>query len=148
MKTLFPTALLAALVLPVFSVTAADTSSVEQKLMQMERDATQAFLKNDTAALEKMYAEDWVGIDFTGKTVTRAEAMADMKSGASSSKSIELGPLKARVFGDTAVVTGSDTETSTYKGKDSTGKYAWTDVWVMRQGKWQVAASQATKIGK
>jgi hypothetical protein len=74
--------------------------------------------------------------------------MADMKSGASTTQSYEIGPMKVRVLGNTAVVTGSDTEKSTYKGKDSSGKYVWTDVWVMRDGRWQAVASQNVKVGK
>ena len=53
--------------------------------------------------------------------------------------------MKVRVFGTTAIVTGSDTEKSTYKGKDSSGKYVWTDVFVERNGRWQAVASQSTK---
>ncbi len=54
--------------------------------------------------------------------------------------------MKVRVFGDTAIVTGSDTEKSTYKGKDSSGKYVWTDIFVKRNGKWQAVASESTKL--
>jgi ketosteroid isomerase-like protein len=148
MKSLCTAGLLAALVLPVFGVAAADAPSVEQNLMQMERDWTQAGLKKDVASLDKIVADDWVAIGFDGKTVTKAEVIADLKSGASATQSVELGAMKVRVFGNTAVVTGSDTEKSTYKGKDSSGKYVWTDVFVMRQGRWQAAASQSTKVEK
>jgi ketosteroid isomerase-like protein len=148
MKSLLAVGLLAALALPVFGATGADASSVEQKLMQMERDTSQAGIKKDVATLEKMYADDWVGIDPSGKSATKAEAMADIKSGDYAVQSAELSAMKVRVFGNTAVVTGSDTEKSTYKGKDSTGEYAWTDVFVMRHGHWQVAASQSTKVEK
>jgi len=126
----------------------ADTTSVQQTLMQMERDWGQAAAKNDTAGLDKFVADDWVGIDFEGKSITKAEALADMKSGVSTTQSYEMGPMKVRVLGNTAVVTGSDTEKSTYKGKDSSGRYVWTDVWVMRDGRWQAVASQSVKVGK
>ena len=146
MKQLFVVGALLAMAIPAFGQAKADTSSVEKSLMQMERDWTQAGLKNDAAALEKIVADDWVGIDFEGKAITKAESLADMKSGASTVQSVELGPMKVRVFGNTAVVTGSDTEKSTYKGKDSSGKYVWTDVFVMRNGHWQAAASQSMKV--
>ncbi len=57
--------------------------------------------------------------------------------------------MKVRVFGNSAVVTGSETEKSSYQGKDTSGKSAWTDVWVMRNGKWQagLASDQDRKIG-
>ena len=148
MKPLFVVSLIAFSVLPFFGQAQADTASVQQTLMQMERDWGQAAAKNDTAAVDKFVADDWVGIDFEGKSVTKAEAMADMKSGASTTQSYEIGPMKVRELGNTAVVTGSDTEKSTYKGKDSSGKYVWTDVWVMRDGRWQAVASQSVKVGK
>ena len=148
MKPLLIAGLVAAVVLPVFGQVKADSSAVEQTLLQMERDWAQTGVKKDIAGADKVMADDWVAIDFDGKTVTKAEVLADMKSGASTAQSVELGPMKVRIFGNTAVVTGSDTEKSTYKGKDSSGKYVWTDVWVMRKGHWQAAASQSTKLEK
>jgi ketosteroid isomerase-like protein len=148
MKPLFVASLIVVSVLPFFVQAQADTASVQQTLMQMERDWAQASAKNDTATVDKFVADDWVGIDFEGKSTTKAEGMADMKSGASTTQSIELGPMKVKVFGNTAVVTGSDTEKSTYKGKDTSGKYVWTDVWVMRDGRWQAVASQSVRVGK
>jgi ketosteroid isomerase-like protein len=119
--------------------------SIEQALIQMEKDWTEAGIKKDAATMDRILADDWVAFAFDGKTLTKAEAIADLKSGASTSQSVTLGEMKVRVFGDTAVVTGSDTEKSTYKGKDSSGHYVWTDVFVKRNGKWQAAASQSTK---
>ena len=125
-----------------------DAGSVEQTVMQMERDWVQASLKKDTAVMEKILADDWAGIDFSGKTNTKAQSIADLKSGASDTQSIDLGDMKVRVYGNTAIVTGSDTEKSTYKGKDSSGKYVWTDVFVNRNGRWQAVASQSIKLDK
>ena len=31
-------------------------------------------------------------------------------------------------------------------GKDSSGKYVWTDIFVLRNGRWQVVASQSTRM--
>jgi ketosteroid isomerase-like protein len=148
MKPLFVSSLIMVSVLSFFGQAQADTASVQQTLMQMERDWAQAGIKNDTATVDKFVADDWVGINFEGTSITKAEGIADMKSGASTAQSYEFGPMKVRVFGNTAVVTGSDTEKSTYKGKDTSGKYVWTDVWVMRDGRWQVVASQSVKVGK
>lgn len=148
MKSLITAGLLAALVLPVFGVARADAPSVEQNLMQMEKDWAQAGVKKDAATEDRIVADDWVGIGSEGKSFTKAEAMADLKSGASVTESIELGAMKVRVFGNTAVVTGTDTEKSSYKGKDTSGKYAWTDVFVMRQGHWQAVASHDSKVAK
>ena len=46
--------------------TKAGGTGVEQALMQMERDWTDAALKKDAAALDKILADDWVGQGPTG----------------------------------------------------------------------------------
>jgi len=120
-------------------------AGIEQALMQMERDWTEAALKKDAVALDKILADDWVAQGPTGVS-TKAEALADLKSGDYKLESQTLGDMKVRVFGDTAVVTGSDDEKSSYKGHDTSGHYTWTDVYVKRQGRWQAAASQGTRI--
>jgi ketosteroid isomerase-like protein len=122
-----------------------DNASIERTLMQMERDWGQAQIKNDFATVEKILAKDWVGIDYDGQVVDRAQMLAHMKTGSSTLQSEELSDMKVRVFGSTAVVTGKDSEKSTDRGKDSSGKYVWTDVFVMHNGVWQVVASQSTK---
>jgi ketosteroid isomerase-like protein len=118
---------------------------VEQSLMQTEREWVEAAQKKDAATLDRILADDWVGQGPTG-TATKAESLADLKSGDNKLESITLGDMKVRVFGDTAVVTGSDDEKSSYKGTDTSGHYTWTDVFVKRQGRWQAAASQGTRM--
>jgi hypothetical protein len=119
--------------------------SIEQKLMQMERDWGKAQIKKDYAAVEKMLAADWQGIDYDGQIVDKATYMAHMRSERSTLQSEDISQMKVRVFGNTAVVTGKDTEKSTDRGKNSSGTYVWTDVFVLRHGQWQVVASQSTK---
>ena len=125
-----------------------DTANVEQTLMQLEQQWNQALLAKDYKTVNQIMADDWTGIDFRGMTVTKAETLDELKAGESGNQSVELGEMTVKVFGNTAVVIGSDTEKSTYHGKDSSGKYAWLDVFVKRDGRWQAVASESTKIGK
>jgi len=122
-------------------------ASVERVLMQMERDWAEALLKKDVATLDKIVADDWV-IQDPGGAGTKAQALAEIKSGDSKYDSYMTGEMKVRVFGDTAIVTSSDDEKSSYKGKDTSGHYTWTDVFVKRQGRWQAVATQITLIAK
>lgn len=48
------------------------------------------------------------------------------------------------VGADVAIVQGEDTETSTHKGKPSSGVYSWTDIFQKRNGRWVAIASQNT----
>jgi ketosteroid isomerase-like protein len=152
MKQLFTVCLVMTLsVLAFGQAKKSDTASVEQALMQIEREWSQvgtnkANIDKDSQLLDKFLADDWIGLDFQGNSNSKAQAIANLKSGAATTQSIELGPMKVRVFGDTAIVTGSDTEKSMYKGKDSSGKYVWTDVFVNHNGEWQAVASESTKV--
>lgn len=123
---------------------------VEQAVAQMEKDWTEAALHRDTAAVERIVADDWVGINWDGARYSKAQLLEDLKTGTTAAQSVTMDPVKVRVFGDTAVATGGDTEKSTYKGKDSSGHYLWTDVYVKRNGKWQAVASHSTRfeVGK
>jgi ketosteroid isomerase-like protein len=121
------------------------SSAVEPAIIQMEKDWAQAGIKKDTAATDRIIADDWIGVAFNGATLTKADVLNDLKSGATASQAIELGPLKVRVYGDTAIVNGSSTEKSTWQGKDSSGHYVLVDVFVNRNGRWQLVSSQATK---
>ncbi len=89
-------------------------------------------------------ADDWIAIGADGKSQTKAQRAAEIKAAHISSAT--MGDMKVRVFGDTAVVTGTDDESTMEDGKKSSDHYAWTDVFVKRNGKWLAVASQTAQI--
>ncbi len=121
-------------------------AGVEEMLKQIERDWVDAVKAKNAQKLGDILADGWTGIDWDGQTSDKAKALGDLKSAGSSVDSIELGPMKVRLLGNVAIVTGSDTEKSMTKGKDTSGKYVWTDVFVNQNGKWRAIASQSTKV--
>src|SRR5262245_22279174 len=65
----------------IVSIEVAQSGNVEQILLQLERDWEQANAKNDTAALERILAPEYVTTDSDGRLTTRAESFARRKSG-------------------------------------------------------------------
>ena len=122
----------------------APAENVEQALMQMERDWTDAAVKHDAAAIGRIIADDWAGTSWDGQTFDKAKSLADLPSGTTAS--ITLDPMKVRVFGDVAIVTGGDTEKSTDTADNGLAHYVWTDVYLKRNGQWQVVATQGSKV--
>jgi ketosteroid isomerase-like protein len=114
----------------------------------MEKDWSEADVKKDAAALERILADDWIGIDFQGVVLDKPEVLKQvaLHSDVTETETTEMEQMKIRLFGNTAIVSGTEIETSQYKGKDSSGKYAWTDVFVRRNGRWQAVSSQSTKL--
>ena len=135
-------------------VTAASPGeNVELTLTQMEQRWVEHILKHDTAAtladIERDIADEFVAIGWDGKSYaqfTKAQAIANVKSGAGTIESLTVEGMKVRVFGDTAVVTYSDHEKSKYQGRDTSGRYLITDVFAKRNARWQVVASHSSRI--
>jgi ketosteroid isomerase-like protein len=117
-------------------------------LAYMEREWNDAALKHDAAWVERNYAFDASDISSrTGAIMTKAQALADARADKTAFQSLDLSDLNVRVEGNTAVVTGINHEV----GRDAQGKpfdrrVRFTDVFIKRDGRWQVWATQGTTI--
>jgi ketosteroid isomerase-like protein len=120
--------------------------SVSQTLQQLEHDWIDAMKAADTEKLGSILADDWLGLGYAGEKATKQSYLEAVKSGKETIQSFEFGPMNVKVLGNVAVVQGTDTEKGTSIGKDSSGKYAWMDVFVKRDGKWVAVRSQAAMI--
>jgi hypothetical protein len=76
----------------------------------------------------------------------KARSIDDLKSRNLKIESSKLDDMKVHVYGSSAVVTYGTTDKGTYKEKDISGKYPWTDVFVKRNGRWQLVAGQGTPV--
>ncbi len=120
--------------------------SISDSVKQLEHDWTDGSMANDADKVGAVLADDWVGIGPDGKTENKVAYLADIKSGASKLTAFDFGPMTVKVVGSVAIVQGSDTEKSMGKGKDTSGKYVWMDVFANRGGKWQAVRSQTAMV--
>lgn len=121
--------------------------STEQQVLQLERDWCTAQLKKDAALLGRILADDYAGVTSRSITETKADALAGLNDKTSTITSCVDSNMKARVYGDAAVVTGLATRSGTVKGaafKDR--QFLWTDTFIRKDGRWQCVASQSTLI--
>ena len=125
------------------------SADVEATIKKIEQELTDSLLKSDTSVFEKYLASDYLGIGPDGVTQNKSELLADIKSGTLKLESSNLSDIKVQVADpDMAVVVYRSTDKGMYKGKDVTGEYRWLDVFVKRDGKWQIAIDQGTQIAK
>src|SRR5690348_3991656 len=124
------------------------SSDAEQAVMGIERELLNAVLKGDASANQRYLADTYVFTGPDGTVENKAQAIADLKSGDLKLQSASLDDAKVQVYSDVAVVTYSSNDKGTYKGKDISGKTRWTDVFVNRNGRWQLVASQGTMLPK
>lgn len=118
----------------------------EQDLMDLENAWSKAIVAKDTATISAIIADDWIGQNDSGQRETKVEFLADVKSGTMAASMMNNRDMTARIIRGIGIVQGADDERSSYKGRDTSGAYTWTDVFANRDGTWQVVASQLTKV--
>lgn len=113
----------------------------EQALIRIEQDWMNALLKSDPVAFDHHLAKEWT-FNSDGQVSSKAQMLAEIKSGAYKIASIESSDLSPHVFGDIAFVTGTVFMKGKYKGSDIPSPQRSTDFFVKRDGQWQAVNSQ------
>ena len=124
------------------------SNDVQQTLIRMEHEGTDAMLKGSTAIVERDTADSFIFTGPDGAPSTKADVINSIKSGDLKFQSSVISDMKVAQYGDTAVVTYTTTDKGSFKGQDISGTYRWTDVWVKQGGKWQIVAGQGTPVMK
>lgn len=123
----------------------APVENVEAVISQLERDWVKAIVEKDVATLDRLLAEEFNGTSPTAHTYAKGMAIEDVKDGNFAVQSMNLDEISVNTYGDVAVAFTSQEEKSSYKGKDMSGHYHYTDVWVKKDGNWQAVASHGTR---
>jgi type II secretory pathway pseudopilin PulG len=144
---MFATAL--AIALPSFVLAQAGANAkAEQQVLQAEKDRFAAMVKVDEAALNKLLADDLTYIHSNANLQTKAQFIADLKSG--TIKYVSVAPVEAewkvRIYGTTAVVNGAAAVHVVDHGNDLNFRIRYTNVHTNRPGYWQMAAWEATRF--
>ena len=129
---------------------AADEKSkdAEQAIKKVEQEWADALVKGDQTVIDRIEAPDWMLADADGSLVTKAKADADLKSRSVAFESVHNDELKVRVFGDTAIAYGLVTERIKVQGKDASGQFRFTDVFIRRDGRWQAISTHLSRVSK
>ena len=119
------------------------TQEVETYIKLSEQQWAEASMKRDTATVERILADDFVGLDPHGSFFQKAEELASVSKNVGDYVFAKGNDVKVRVYGDAAVVQGSE---SWKKRNGERGRYVWTDTWIRRNGTWQIVAAVDVKV--
>ncbi len=122
-------------------------AAAEQEVRQTIEKYRKALLEKDAATLERIWADDYTFTNGAGEIHSKADRLANLKSGATSLDSIsEEEDMKVRVYGNVAVATSRVTIKGQYSGKQTSGQYRSIHVWVKGAAGWQLVANQLTPV--
>jgi hypothetical protein len=111
----------------------------------VERARFQTFLKADTVAMQSVLADDLLYCHSTGLCQTKAELIAAFASKDTIYRRMNLIEMKPRAVGGAVLINGRIEITAEQKGKVAEFQGIYTDVYVKRDGRWQLATWQSTR---
>ena len=121
------------------AATAQTKPTAEDEVLQVTREWLAAEERVDRATLRRIIADDFLGTGPMGTTLIKDEVIPE--EGTQSGLALTTSDLKARIFGDTAVVTG--------KGVQKAGEkraLRFTVVFAKRDNRWQMVAGHLSAI--
>jgi ketosteroid isomerase-like protein len=121
---------------------------VVEEIRKADRERIQAQVHADAVALNRIYADDFIGVGPSGTVRTKKDVLADFTSGSLKFQSITTDEVRIRVYGNTAVETGL----STMKGQDADKvvpeENRFTRVWIKQRGRWRLVANHYSNLVK
>lgn len=129
------------------SILAQENSSVQSKIIAMEKAWNQAFKFRDKKALGEILHDSIVLVNDDGSLETKAEFLSGVEAAKQSDdQQAEPESIAVHVFGDVAIATGVFKEKGVENGKPYTRRNRFVDTWVNKNGNWVCVAASATPV--
>lgn len=120
----------------------------KEQVEQLEQAWRTAQLAGDVGEMDKLLADDYVGITMTGQVVTKMQQLDRLRNRSMVLSRIDLDDMKVKLIGSTAIVTSLATIDGTNEGTNVHGTYRYTRVYTrLPSGIWKITNFEATRVG-
>jgi ketosteroid isomerase-like protein len=116
-----------------------DQKEMERYILESERQWAESVATGDTSAIERILADDFIGVDPKGHLYTKQQMIDETRNAPKYFVSNRLNDVKVRFYDKTAVAQGSETWE---RHSGERGRFVWTDTWPQRNGRWQIVAAE------
>lgn len=131
-----------------------DRAAIETEIKQLARDWISTSQNYDPEIIQRVIADDAVLVYPDGVLATKTDELRLVESKAITVDSFEIPEANVTVLNaDSAFITGRSVikngrikDVNMPRPVDISGEYRYLDVYARRNGRWQVIASQATKV--
>jgi ketosteroid isomerase-like protein len=117
-----------------------------QTVIELDRQRMTAMARKDTAALNKLLADDLIYTHSSARLDTKKSLIGAMESGSTVYTAVEPSDVTAQDLGDAVVLTGVASISVTSNGKPNAFRVRFTDVYANRGGQWQMVTWQSTRL--
>lgn len=120
---------------------------IRHEIEFLEEAWRDAILKQDTAAMDDLLADDYMAITARGTLQTKDQTLANLRAGRVHLTSLDVSDRKVRFYGTTAVVTSLAEIQGTNTEGDISGSFRYTRVYVRNvRGAWKIVTFEASRI--
>ncbi|HEX8265325.1 MAG TPA: aspartyl protease family protein [Pyrinomonadaceae bacterium] len=124
-------------------------SEAEREVRKLEREWLDAYEKRDAEAMNRILSDDFKLTFSNGSVQTKADVLAQIKSAQDSgrpSPKLSTEDVQSRLEGDSVILTGRFIQRTGRDDQARTMQMRYSDIYVKRGGRWQIIASQLTRI--
>ncbi len=115
----------------------------EKEILRLFEDGDRALIAADVGELSRIFADDYIQYDESGKMFTKQDVLNNLKSGAVRYIALISTGRRIRLLSDElAIVHGSEEDDVEQGGRRFPVSYIYMDVVVKRDGRWQIVGSQ------
>jgi ketosteroid isomerase-like protein len=123
-------------------------ASVEEEIHRIEDRRYAAMMQGNLTELASILADEFVYHQPTGKIATKASYIEQLKSGAVKIYEARRHDVTIRVYGDVATAMGMTHLDVDVGGERRQTELRYLNVWVLRDGRWQLASRQSAFVPK
>jgi len=132
--------------IPAFAQSSPPVRSDQDILIQLEHDWDAAFHRHDAAFIDRILADEFIVTYDNGVRADRKVELELAKSLTENVESSSLDEFIVKEFGNTAIVWFTLHLVGPINGQRVQNDYRFTDVFVLRDGRWQCVSSQSTHV--
>ncbi len=118
----------------------------EQTVIDLDKARMAAMVALDLPALQTLLADDLIYTHSSAKVDGKQSLIEAMTSGANAYTALEASGVTARDLGGVVMVTGQAAMTVSLSGRPTSFRVRFLDVWVQRDGQWQMTGWQSTRL--
>jgi len=123
-----------------------EKSEIHKEIEMLEQQWQQATVTNNIGEMNKLLADDYVGITSNGTVENKQQALAQRSAGTVRITKLDITEIHVRVYGDTAVVTSQAQLEGSNGTSDISVQYRYTRVYNRRLGQWKIVSFEASRM--
>lgn len=137
-----------AMILASFAAATPTVDTPDRQIRQLEQQLNDALSSVDVKTIDKIWAEDFVFVNPSGRITNKVQRMEGLKPADASTPLLTstVDDVQLRVYGTTAVAIVKTTWRGTVDAKLIADPYVATHVWKLSGAQWQLTSAHVSQV--